>query len=270
MAYILKEDNTPKWKGLLKKLEAGHASQSERVQALRQYWAAELGVDDVTKFPGYNPEGRFSIMHSTWKERKQAGYRLQERFDINDEMLEREMKDCYLFHNITHSRGNMGNFIDDILSNNGAMVSTMEKMRSGVPVGGMSPESDMSTGGANYFFTRIRQIKPGQSASEGLYFKKNLLRRMDAISYDGDKFGRVTGNTVRNNRLSRIEDWKAIAKRRGSDETIFKNNVTLLDNIDLIVTSSESERKAAIQAFKKHGITSLPDGRQITSIVQAR
>jgi len=270
MAYILKEDNTPKWKGLLKKLEAGHASASERVQALRQYWANELGVDDVAKIPGYDPEGRFSIMHSTWKQRKQAGYRLQERFDITDEMLEREMKDYYLYHNITHSRGNMGNFIDDILSNNGAMVSTMEKMRSGVPVGGMSPESDMSTGGANYFFTRIRQLKSDQSASEGLYFKKNLLRRMDAITYDGDKFGRVTGNTVRNNRLSKIDDWKSIAKRRGSDETIFKNNVTLLDNIDMIVTSSESERRAVIQAFKKHGISKLPDGRPVSSIVQAR
>jgi len=270
MAYILKEDNTPKWKGLLKKLEAGHASASERVQALRQYWATELGGDDVAKIPGYDPEGRFSIMHSTWKQRKQAGYRLQERFDITDEMLEREMKDYYLYHNITHSRGNMSNLIDDILNNNGAMVSTMEKMRSGVPVGGMSPESDMSTGGANYFFTRIRYVKPGQSASEGLYFKKNLLRRMDAITYDCDKFGRVTGNTVRDHRLSKIDDWKTIARHRGSDETIFKNNVTLLDNIDIIVTSSESDRKAVIQAFKKHGITSLPDGRQVSSIVQAR
>ncbi len=271
MAYILKEDKSPQWKGLLKKLESGHASQSERVQALRDYWATELGVDDVTKIPGYDPEGRFSLMHSTWKQGKQAGYRLQERFDITDEMLEREMKDYYLYHNITSTRGRtIGGLIDDVLSDNGAMVSTMEKMRSGIPVGGMSPESDMATGGANYFFTRIRYVKPGQSANNGLYFKKNLLRRMDAITYNSDKFGRVTGNTVRNNRLSKIEDWKTIAKRRSSDETIFKNNVTLLDNIDMIVTSSENERRAVIQAFKKHGITRLPDGSPVSSIVQVR
>ena len=271
MAYILKEDKTPRWKGLLKKISAKHTSQSERVKALREYWAAQLGVDDVTKIPGYDPEGRFSIMHSTWKQRKQAGYRLQERFDITDQMLDREMKNHYLFHNITNTQGrNMSNFIDDVLSNNGAMVSTMEKMRAGVSVGGMSPESDMMTGGANYFFTRIRQVKPGQSAREGLYFKKNLLRRMDAITYNSDKFGRVTGNTVRNNRLSQIDDWKAIAQRGGSDETIFKNNVTLLDNLDMIITSNESKRAAVIKAFKKNGITKLPDGRPVSSIVQVR
>ena len=271
MAYILKEDNTPKWKGLLKKINTKQTSQSERVKALREYWATQLGVDDVTKIPGYDPEGRFSIMHSTWKQRKQAGYRLQERFDITDQMLDREMKNHYLFHNITNTQGrNMSNFIDDVLSNNGAMVSTVEKMRAGVPVGGMSPESDMMTGGANYFFTRIRQVKPGQSAREGLYFKKNLLRRMDAITYSSDKYGRVSGNTVRNNRLSKIDDWKAIAKRRGSDETIFKNNVTLLDNIEMIMTSSESERKSVIQAFKKHGISKLPDGRPVSSMVKSR
>ena len=271
MAYILKEDNTPKWKGLLKKLNSGHVSQGERVQALRDYWAAQLGVDDVTKIPGYDPEGRFSIMHSTWKQRKQAGFRLQERFDITDEILNREMKDYYLYHRITNTSGNnIGKFIDDVLSNNGAMVSTVEKLRSGIPVGGMSPDSDMMTGGANYFFTRIRQVKGKQSACEGLYFKKNMLRRMDAVTYNSDKFGRVTGNTVRNNRLSKIDDWKAIAQRGGSDETIFKNNVTLLDNLDMIITSNESKRAAVIKAFKKNGITKLPDGRPVSSIVQVR
>ncbi len=241
------------------------------MQALRDYWAKELGVDDVTKIPGYNPEGRFSIMHSTWKQRKGAGFRLQERFDVTDEILNREMKDYYLYHRITNTSGNnIGKFIDDVLSNNGAMVSTVEKLRSGIPVGGMSPDSDMMTGGANYFFTRIRQVKGKQSACEGLYFKKNMLRRMDAVTYNSDKFGRVTGNTVRNNRLSKIDDWKAIAQRGGSDETIFKNNVTLLDNLDMIITTNESKRAAVIKAFKKNGITKLPDGRPVSSIVQVR
>jgi hypothetical protein len=269
LAYIRKEDTSPAWNALLRKLDKHQSSPVEQVKILREYWSNQLGVTDVTKIPGYDPEGKFSIMHSGWKKGKQAGFRLQERFDITDEMLERELKDCYLYHRVTNDC-NIGNFIDEVLKNNGAMVSTMEKIRCGISVGGMSPESDMSTGGASYFFTRIRQVGSRGSASEGLYFKKSMLRRMDAITYDSDKFGRVTGNTVRTNRISDIDGWKKIIRRDGSDETIFKNNVTLLDNIDLIVTSSQSKREAILKAFKKNGITHLPDGRPVSSIVQLR
>ena len=38
------------------------------------------------------------------------------------------------------------------------MVSTVEKMRIGIPPGGMSPEADMDSGGASYFFTRIHKL----------------------------------------------------------------------------------------------------------------
>jgi hypothetical protein len=127
----------------------------------------------------------------------------------------------------------------------------------------------MNTGGATYFFTRIRKV-PGQrggSREPGLYFKKRMLRRMDAITYSSDKFGRVTGETVRKNRKSTVQEWKQIASRQGSDETIFKYSVTLLDNIDVVAVSSQSQRRQVIQAFKKHGITRLPDGRRIEDIV---
>ena len=90
---------------------------------------------------------------------------------------------------------------------------------------------------------------------------------MDAITYSSDKFGRVTGDTVRKNRKSTVEEWKQIASRKGSDETIFKYSVTLLDNIDVVAVRSASDRTKVIAAFKKHGITRLPDGRRIEDIV---
>ena len=173
-----------------------------------------------------------------------------------------------LYHRLTDDRS-LPKFVDEVLGNNGAMASTVEKMRIGIKPGGMSPQEDMDTGGATYFFTRIRKL-PGQrggSQEPGLYFKKRMLRRMDAITYHGDKFGRVTGDTVRRSRRSGIEDWKQIAARRASDETIFKYSVTLLDNIDVIAVQSSSERTRVIQAFKKHGIERLPDGRSIEEVV---
>jgi hypothetical protein len=85
--------------------------------------------------------------------------RHQYGFDISDENLERQMKGKGLNHGLNRGE-DLPSFIDTILDNNGAMVSTVEKMRAGIPVGGMSPGGDMDTGGATYFFTRIKKL-PG-------------------------------------------------------------------------------------------------------------
>ncbi|MFQ5486136.1 MAG: hypothetical protein ACE5DO_12500, partial [Desulfobacterales bacterium] len=158
--------------------------------------------------------------------------------------------------------------IDNILADNGAMVSTVEKIRLGLPVGGMSPLSDMGSGGASYFFTRIRKIpSSGEAGDVGLYFKKNMVRRLDAITYDGDKFGKVTGNTVRNNRYHNTNMYKTIARSGRSDETIFKNTVTLLDNIERINVNGRSNKDKLLAVFHKHGIKKLPDGRRIEDVI---
>jgi len=112
------------------------------------------------------------------------------------------MKGYGLYHRLTNGE-DLPSFIETVLENNGAMVSTVEKLRAGIPVGGMSPAADMDTGGATYVFTRIRKLPTaGGSRDTGLYFKKRLLRRMDAISYDHDAFGRVRDDYVSHHRGS--------------------------------------------------------------------
>ena len=97
----------------------------------------------------------------------------------------------------------MSGFLDAALENNGTMISTVEKLRTGVQPRGMSPESDMRSGGASYVFTRIKKSPlSGASGENGLYFKKRLLRRMDAISYNHDAFGKVTEDYVPTHRGS--------------------------------------------------------------------
>jgi len=267
-AYILNEDTTPAWKKVIKKLDKEMASSSERVKALRQYWSDRLGVDDVTKIAGYDPQGRYSLMTSSLKAKREAGWRKQLRFDITDMQIERELKGYGLYHRLTDG-SDLPEVLDAVLEHNGAMVSTVEKMRIGIPVGGMSPGSDMESGGASYFFTRIRKLPEKDGYGEaGLYFKPHLLRRMDAITYDSDEYGRVTGDHVRKHRKVRLEDYKRIAGRESSDETIFKNEVTLLDNLELITARNDAERKRALGVFRKHNITVLPDGRRVQDIVR--
>ena len=268
-AYILNEDKSPAWKKIIKSLDTQKASKAERVKALRQYWSDQLGVKDITQVPGYDPKGKYSIMSSAWKKKKDAGYRHQLRFDISDDHVKRELGDYGLYHRLTNG-SDVASVLDEILDHNGALISTVEKMRVGIPVGGMSPSSDMGTGGASYFFTRIRKL-PGvgyERGDTGFYFKPHLLRRMDAITYDSDKYGRVTGNHVRQHRKVGFSEYKSIANRKSSDETIFKNEVTLLDNLQYVTVSSETAKKKVLNVFKKHGVTRLPDGRQVKDIVR--
>ena len=265
-AYVLKIDTSPEYAKMQRELDARSASKEERIAQIRGFWEKRLGVPDVTKLPAYDPLGEHQAQWDDPKHR--AGWRQQMRFDISDEDLEREMPGHAVYHRLTDD-SSLPKFIDDLLGSNGTMVSTVEKMRAGIKPGGMSPVEDMNTGGAGYFFTRIRKL-PGQSGGAdepGLYFKKTLLRRMDAITYGGDKYGRVTGDTVRENRRSDIADWKRLASRQGSDETIFKHSVTLLDNIEVVAVRNSAQRTQVIEAFRKHGITRLPDGRKVEDIV---
>lgn len=263
-AYLLKKDTSAAWKKMSQKLDPSNATKSERIQAMRQYWADELGVDDVTKIPGYDPVGNYELGFKDPSRR--AGYRHQMRFDLTDEMLDRELKGYGLYHNVTDG-GDIEELVKTVLENNGNMVSTVEKIRIGVKPGGMSPVSDMRTGGASYFFTRIRKLPSESRGSSGLYFKKRLLRRMDAITYDHDAFGKVIDDYVRKKRLTGIQDYKRLASGGRSDETIFKYTVSLMDEIDVIKTSGPAQRAKIIEMFRKKGFSKLPDGRSIEDVV---
>ena len=269
-SYLAGEDATPGYKKMIKKLDHDNASKELRIKQLKEYWSVKLGVDDIATLPDYRPLGEYSLSGNASRNRiftETAGYKNSYRFDVGSKELAKELNGLGLYHRITNGRDIL-NTIDNVLANNGAMVSTVEKIRLGLPVGGMSPLDDMETGGASYFFTRLRKLpSPKESGDVGLYFKKDLIRRLDAITYDGDKYGRVTGNTVRSNRYHSLKDYKQIAARSRSDETIFKNGVTLLDNIDHINLSSSEEKIRLIAIFKKHGIEQLPDGRDLNEMI---
>jgi nitrogen regulatory protein PII-like uncharacterized protein len=92
---------------------------------------------------------------------------------------------------------------------------------------------------------------------------------MDAISYDHDAYGRVTDDYVASRRGSTPAEWKSFACQSGN-ETIFKNSVMILDDIEMIVTGSDAERKRTLASFHKRGIRRLPDGRDVEKIVVVR
>lgn len=262
-AYVTKADREPDYARMISGLDARSATKTERIQAIRGFWEKRLGVSDITKMQGYDPVGEYQL---GFKDTKLAGgYRHQYRFDISDSDLEKQMKGYSLYHRLTNGES-ISTFLDMVFENNGAMISTVEKLRAGVMPGGMSPESDMNSGGASYVFTRIKKSPTASSGDVGLYFKKRLIRRMDAVSYDHDAFGNVKDDYVSSNRGSDPATWKSFS-RNSSNETIFKYSITLLDNLENIVVHGQGERKNVLDVFKKHGISTMPDGRKIEELV---
>lgn len=209
---------------------------------------------------GYQPRGQANSFGQGWQK--------WERFDLTRAQIESEMSG----YTLTHQSGTpLPDLIDSILSGGGQFTPTTERLRAGVPItAGMSSHTDMGTGGANYLFTRICE----KSRPRGqMQFKIGNLARMDAYSFDRDRFGDVrpagesTHGDTEKARCTSITEFKSNAAKAGN-ETLFKWGLSLLDEIEKITTNGAKEREAVLKVFKKHKYTTLPDGRKIEDIIQ--
>jgi len=149
------------------------------------------------------------------------------------------------------------------------VLSTTEKLRIGLKPGGMSPEADIASGGANYVFTRWRPDPRGAKSKRemGFYLKPSVAQRTDTIVYETDHYGRCHGDHVVRKHVAAPAQWKRIAETSSNNETILKHNVTLLDNLDCLVLDSQEAKRRMLEVFRKHGVTALPDGRKVEEII---
>ena len=114
-----------------------------------------------------------------------------------------------------------------------------------------------------------------------MYFKVRNLRRMDAISDKRDLFGDVGGTSrgekvVRENRAGGVTDagkyqtptreWKKFSEADGN-ETIFKNGLSIIEELERLVVEAEATRLKLIEIFKKAGYGTLSDGRKIEDVI---
>lgn len=157
-----------------------------------------------------------------------------------------------------------------VLNCGGQMAPTTDKLRRGIRMGGMSPDADLGTGGASYFFTRIKEADEAASDA-GFIWRANVVARLDAISYAGDTFGKVDDGEsgVQGRRKTGVKEWRACANR-GSNETIFKNGLSLFDDLDGIVCASAAKKAAIVQIFRKHGYDRWPDGRSLDDVIRVK
>ena len=242
------------WATRTKKM-ASITDQEERLAYLRKEASKAAGVDDITASPTYRPLG-------DWQQFGH-GRIVQFRPDVNTAEWQKFTNDYVLRHELYD--GVSLQSIKNIVESGGHMAPTMDKLRRGITPKGMSPESDIRTGGASYFFTRLRS-KRSATNSPGLVWKGRQATRLDAISYDGDRYGNTESiQSVLGNRKVTIEGLRDAA-RQGSNETIFKDSLSIYDDLLYIVVGRRSEREAIIE-YLKTKMQRWPDGRKIEDVV---
>ena len=256
--YINKKHDVASYKKIW---ENANLSDEAKVVQMKKWVKDEMKID-LDKAPYYDPAG-------VSKHADGSGHRYWNRWDMDPDKVAKEMKDYNVFHS-TRSlsdspEGAVEEFLSNVLDQGGEFTSSIGRIRKGVPIrgtGGASPSSDLATGGSSYFFTRIKKTS---SKNHGFYFRIGSLSRQDAVSYSGDKFGRISALQSRGSKPS---DWKRFANTnngRNSNETNFKEGLSL-DDLDFIRVRP-SERDKVIKVFKERGIETLPDGRSVEDIV---
>lgn len=245
----------------------GVRSQEKKLEVYREAMKDILEVrtgqkiDNLLDFPTYKPQGRTEYWGN--------GRTFFDRPDFFGSEWDEFAEEYVLRHDFTYGGGDVVDVVRNILNGGGVMATTLEKLRRGVRISGASPNRDLQTGGAAYNFTRLERKKMALTRS-GIVFKPNILRRMDSITYNTDNFGRTVTDSGRNfvtqNRYTSLSGMR-IASQAGNNETIFKNSLSIFEDVVHINVYSEAERQRLIDVFIEAGYLKWPDGRHLDEVI---
>lgn len=283
MGHRLNESRRSReYKEITDKVDSGEYTPDEARKALRKYWTERISADQpmvlgqqedykLEDNPLYNPYGEYDyvLAYSEFgiPHKVKGGPRRFYRFDITESDLENEYPNLTLMH---HSNsGVMDHSVSQILRGSGSLDSSTTKIRYGIPLRGMSPESDLDSGGGSYSFTRLRKHEDDTvlMSSGSYYFNKKLILRMDAVTYSNDSYGRVTEDFVQQNQRPHMSSWRGMIARMGTDETIIKDGIPLLSYLEKIVVDSDQMREDTITKIKEYGINELFNGKPIEDVI---
>jgi len=241
----------------------------ERQVAKLKFINDDVGYD-ISKRPGW-----------ATKEATQAfghGRNVLIRTDLDTPEYDKWAKDHVLYHAIgtldkggTHNSQVMMEQLKIIFDGGGTLISLLERHRRGILESDQALDTDYKGGGAGFIFTRIKSRKSknynGLNAA-GLYFKPHKhMKRMDRVSYNTDHFGSQKENYLQQ-RAETPEVWANHAGR-DRDETIFKDGLSLFDDLEKIVVVNETDRLEIIQWLRDRNYNKWPDGRELEDVIQA-
>ncbi len=244
--------------GYKKIWDSSTLSDEMKVVKMKRWIKTEMKID-VDKITHYKPGG-------LTRNADGSGLRYWKRWDISDNDILDKMGDYTLQHTTgglyDSPKGAVAKTLEGVIKSGGEFTSTTGRIRKGINTritGGGSSGVDIDTGGASYFFTRIKKVSDVDA--RGIFFRPTNLARQDVISYSGDYHGRIKYIKKRG---TTIADFRKNANAV-RNETLFKEGFGL-DDIDFIRVQ-KSEVDEVVKVFEDNGITTLSDGRSIKDIV---
>jgi hypothetical protein len=80
-----------------------------------------------------------------------------------------------------------------------------------------------------------------------------VLARTSNYSYGGDNYGEIDNKKS----SAHFDMKKQLSHTGGSNETLIKNAVSLLDDIEMITFANQADRQEAIAYLHSHGVTEI-------------
>jgi hypothetical protein len=272
--YVSDEISNPEYAKIIH--ETRKSPVEEKVKALRGYWEKKLGRA-LSEVPEYQPYG---TMAAGINNADFVGGRVEfHRFDMSEDRVKKFGDRYSVFHSLTFMSGEttMEDPLRKILEGTGSLVSTQEKLRIGVPFGD-SAKVDLQVGGGSYVFTSLVKKPTRDSvAMTGIYFKPELISRMDAIVTPMDEHGNIYSyQRIKGRRVEPEVAAESVGEWDWTrNETMFKDSIGLLENVDFIMCKDIKERDAVIKIIQdtaKEGWLEdndhLFDGRPLTEVVR--
>lgn len=90
---------------------------------------------------------------------------------------------------------------------------------------------------------------------------------MEAVTYSGDTVGASTADARTTRRGQTVESLKNMSGF-SSIETVFKNGLSVFDDLERVVVYAAAEQKRLIDELKKLGYAKWPDGRALADVIQ--
>lgn len=150
------------------------------------------------------------------------------------------------------------------------LLSTTIRYTEGVGGEGMSSSTDVTTGGADYVFTRQHsEALPSTSRHGMVVIKPDVLRRIDWFAYDSDSFGAQNAaySSYSHSIKTRdnLQNLISGAKHGGSQETMFRSRISW-DDVEYVAVG-RYYRDEVIRKLKAAGINRI-GGKTVEQFVR--
>lgn len=173
--------------------------------------------------------------------------------------------------------------LKQIVETGGQYTSRLDLVRRGAYFArgsGTSIAPDMESGGGAVMYTRA-VLKERYGEAAGIHWKPVVAKRIDAISYKDDSYGRTKEEFQKKNRQQTAAELVQITRDTNktnygaidriydetSNETVFRDSLSIFDDIEKIVFPTESDADDFMVYMMKQGYKKWPDGRELNEVV---